>query len=165
MNKKPKLEKPIDCIICLENLGDENPLECGHYMHMECVKKQFKPECALCRRTLNIEVTGQHPIPFVPHDEEQNQPFGYDFWRRVTIIPFTPENNPVRDRVIEHGFEEDTDSLPDLEDTDSHLPCLEDSEDEDGHNNWKKRGYTYREEDDEYDEENPLGDDWEYEDV
>jgi hypothetical protein len=44
------MEKPEDCSICLEKLNDEKVLECGHYFHNECIKKQIKAECALCRK-------------------------------------------------------------------------------------------------------------------
>jgi len=153
----------MDCIICTEKLGDEKPLECGHFMHLDCVKKHFKPECPLCRRVLNIKVTGTLPIPFVPSDETDGVSF---IWRRVVITPFI---NPVDDHVYETGFEDETsgcedeaESLPDEDDSES-LPDLEVV----GgiRNKWKRKGYAHREEDDDYDEENPLGDEWEYEDV
>ena len=61
------MEKPSDCCICYETLSEEDkPLSCGHVIHLECVKKHFKPECPLCRAPLNIKVSGIVPLPFIP---------------------------------------------------------------------------------------------------
>jgi hypothetical protein len=67
-----KLEKPDECVICIESLKDEqNSLCCGHWVHLECIKKQFKAECPLCRHPLNIQVTGVMPVDcIVPVFEE-----------------------------------------------------------------------------------------------
>jgi hypothetical protein len=46
-----------ECPICLENTIDT--LECGHKIHIECVKKHFKPECPVCKKTLSIKVNGK----------------------------------------------------------------------------------------------------------
>ena len=55
-----------DCPICLEHTDDT--LECGHKIHLECVKKHFKPECPVCRKPLNITVSGK----LENNDEELN---------------------------------------------------------------------------------------------
>lgn len=52
------MEKPEDCSICLEKLGQEKSQECGHFFHFSCLEKHFKPECPLCRRKLNIKIKG-----------------------------------------------------------------------------------------------------------
>lgn len=63
------MEKPSDCCICYEALTKtDNPLFCGHTIHLECVKKHFKPECPLCRAPLDIKVSGTVPLPFIPTD-------------------------------------------------------------------------------------------------
>ena len=49
-------DKPDNCIICIESLTEVDILECGHWIHLDCVKKHFKPECPLCRKKLNIQV-------------------------------------------------------------------------------------------------------------
>lgn len=55
-----------ECPICLEHTDDI--LECGHKIHLECVKKHFKPECPVCRKSLNISVSGK----FENNDEDLN---------------------------------------------------------------------------------------------
>jgi hypothetical protein len=56
-----KSEKPDECCLCFEKMTEDKPLECGHWLHLECVKKHFKPECPVCRAKLNIKVTGKVP--------------------------------------------------------------------------------------------------------
>lgn len=59
-----------NCVICTETLGDCPPIQCGHIVHLECLKKQFRPECPLCRAPLDIEVSGQAPQPYLGYDED-----------------------------------------------------------------------------------------------
>ena len=67
-------ERPTDCIICCETLSINEPaLSCGHYLHLTCVKKHFKPECPLCRRPLDISVQGTRPTAFIPFDATENR--------------------------------------------------------------------------------------------
>jgi hypothetical protein len=175
MSNKRKFnqEKPEECIICTEKLDDESSLSCGHWVHLHCVQKQFKAECPICRHPLDIVVTGTLPQPYMP------EPI---FIRRGLILG----------DVVEHFFETD---LPDLEDENDSNHEEEDEsnheEDESNHeeddesnhedeendsehecaceeceeSSWRKKGFTHREEDDEYDEENPYGDEVTYEDV
>jgi hypothetical protein len=57
-----KTDKPPECPVCYESLKNENsPLDCGHWVHIECVKKHFKPECPVCRAPVNFEVDGTYP--------------------------------------------------------------------------------------------------------
>src|SRR3989344_8183068 len=42
-------EQPDDCIVCLEKLTMDAPLECGHWIHLDCIKKSIRPECPICR--------------------------------------------------------------------------------------------------------------------
>lgn len=62
-----------DCIICTENVT-ETAQKCGHTFHLNCLQKQFKPECPLCRTALDIKVTGTIPDDNIPlpslEDEE-----------------------------------------------------------------------------------------------
>jgi hypothetical protein len=48
LKKKFVDEKPQECIICCEELCMSAPLECGHWIHLDCVKKSLKPECPIC---------------------------------------------------------------------------------------------------------------------
>lgn len=55
-SKSPKeQEKPNDCPICFCSLKEEkNALECGHWTHLECIKKCIKPECPICRHPVKV---------------------------------------------------------------------------------------------------------------
>ena len=44
-----------ECPTCLE-LVKESPLRCNHRVHLDCLKRQFKAECPLCRCKLNIQL-------------------------------------------------------------------------------------------------------------
>jgi hypothetical protein len=50
-----------NCIVCYEELDNIDPLICGHIIHPDCIKQQFKPECPLCRTPLNVVVIGTKP--------------------------------------------------------------------------------------------------------
>ena len=50
-------EKPDECPVCLDEFDDEEePLECGHWIHIECIKKSRRNRCPMCRKHLNIHV-------------------------------------------------------------------------------------------------------------
>jgi hypothetical protein len=140
--KIKELEKPDDCSICLEKLGDEKSQSCGHYFHQECLVKHFKPECPLCRTKLNIKVTGNNIL------------------------------SDLRDYIIENGFSlnqnsrdnsvsRDSDYDRELFDRELFNSEEIDSEDEYRENyrerdyDFQDRGYNFPDEDPEYDEENP----------
>jgi hypothetical protein len=148
-----KMDKPEDCPICYVKLGDEkNPLECGHWMHITCVQKHFKPECPLCRHPLNIKVSGTRPQPdillFAPTEEKEEENIqgnvqGFGFF--ITV------HRGIVGNVVEHynGNE--------------YLSRKRNYDDEDDEDEpWRRKGYQYREEDSDYDEENPRNDNWEY---
>ena len=64
----------MDCPICFENItpGSEK-IECGHQVHMACLQQQFKPECPLCRKTLQIKVFGKPPECNIEYVEQEIQ--------------------------------------------------------------------------------------------
>ena len=172
-------EKPEDCPICTEKIGDEDILDCGHWIHISCVKKHFKPECPVCRKSLNIQVEGSRPEEDFgevggevggedlggelvqlaervrAHLEEQvRQHLQAQLPEGQLIVYAIVENENVLERnVIERDNQENYEFLPDLE---------EQGENEDEDEEWRKKGYLYREEDQDYDEENPDGDNVNY---
>jgi hypothetical protein len=123
-----------NCILCLEDIDpSENPLVCGHKLHLECVKKHFKPECPICRRRLNISVNGTIPELYLPFDPES---FSND--------DNIPENNDI---ILENIynyiiFQNQLLDLHELQEQDMDMDM-----------------------DLDIDEENPRGDEWNYEDV
>ena len=55
-------ERPDECVVCTESMVNEpEAFRCGHWVHIECVRRQFKPECPICRAELPIQVTGVRP--------------------------------------------------------------------------------------------------------
>ena len=61
-NTQQEWEKPKNCSICFESLkNQETPLVCGHWIHINCIKQQFKAECPICRHPLEIKVFGEFP--------------------------------------------------------------------------------------------------------
>lgn len=53
--KKFVASKPDDCPICCYPLNTNEPLECGHWVHHNCILKSGKKECPFCRSKLNIK--------------------------------------------------------------------------------------------------------------
>jgi hypothetical protein len=107
------MDKPQDCIICLEVLNEQHSLECGHWIHISCIQKQFKPECPLCRHPLKIMVHGKLEII------------------NNYIIDEDSENSESNESVLD-----DVDNNIDDVDVDSQeIDYDEDNEDNDDNNN------------------------------
>lgn len=52
---KYRLEKPEECAVCFESLESvHNPLQCGHYIHPECIIKSKKSICPICRADVKL---------------------------------------------------------------------------------------------------------------
>ena len=45
-----KYDKPNDCPVCFEPMNEHNPLLCGHWVHIDCIKKSGKNKCPICRK-------------------------------------------------------------------------------------------------------------------
>jgi hypothetical protein len=54
---KYRLEKPDECPICMDTILDTNeiPLECGHWVHKECLKPTNISKCPMCRQEMKKE--------------------------------------------------------------------------------------------------------------
>lgn len=52
-----RLEKPDECPICMDTISIENecPLECGHWVHKECLKPTNLHQCPVCRQRMSNE--------------------------------------------------------------------------------------------------------------
>jgi len=50
-----RFEKPNECMVCLDCISSETeiPLNCGHWVHKECLKKSNQTRCPLCRQEMN----------------------------------------------------------------------------------------------------------------
>jgi len=55
-SEKYKFTKPSECAVCFHSLSDEKHpiLECGHWIHYDCIFKSNKLECPLCRTSIKI---------------------------------------------------------------------------------------------------------------
>jgi hypothetical protein len=52
---KFKLEKPEDCIVCMENLKYNSlPLSCSHWVCRKCIIKWGKDICPVCRSKIKL---------------------------------------------------------------------------------------------------------------
>jgi len=48
-------EKPDECIVCCYDLYPQKyPLNCGHWIHTDCVVKSGKAECPICRQPVTL---------------------------------------------------------------------------------------------------------------
>lgn len=177
------MNKPTECIICLEELKEKYALPCGHWLHMSCVQKHFKPECPICRSPLDIQVSGIHPSNSSFSNSES---FDHTTFSPTFVPPFVnPSSNLLNEReardflstIMPNFFQRSTTSFS----TNSTIIEIETkttptsrvftstysishNNDDDDREDWKDKGYLYPEEDDDYDEENPRGDNWYYDD-
>lgn len=53
-SRRDATEKPTECPICIEHLGDEEVLCCGHWFHEDCINtwKKTHETCPICRSIL-----------------------------------------------------------------------------------------------------------------
>jgi len=48
-------DKPTECIICCESLvNQKKSLNCGHWIHFDCIVNSAKAECPICRSKLQL---------------------------------------------------------------------------------------------------------------
>ena len=122
-----------DCPVCYEELENEKPQVCGHVIHLDCLKKHFKPECPLCRTKLNIEVEGTFDGKSY-REREYEQAYLQSYYAEDLEEYEEDYNEELEQYIHEENWR------------------------------WRCRGFNYEEEDPEFDEENPRGDDWYYDD-
>jgi hypothetical protein len=160
-------EKPEDCIICTEKIKDNEPLSCGHWIHISCIEKHFKPECPVCRKPQNIKVFGKIPEPYIPvsHENENTEnTILSPLYSRIGIR-FHLVTIPYLNPVIERGFIDNFDDLPELENVEDSYSSHREPFPRSFMEPWRIKGYMHPEEDEDYDEENPNGDEVTYEDI
>jgi len=47
--------KPVECLVCYESLTNQKyALDCGHWIHTECIINSAKAECPLCRKIITL---------------------------------------------------------------------------------------------------------------
>lgn len=69
---KYRLEKPDDCPICIDEISNttEIPLECGHWIHKECLKPTNIHKCPVCRQEMKKD---EIDYIFGPNHIERNR--------------------------------------------------------------------------------------------
>lgn len=94
-----RFDKPDECPICYEEMGEiPIPLECGHWVHRECMTKSMKPICPICRKTIHIEdilyFMGKEFKDKMDKIEEISTPVQQtNTQRNVVNIEMFPDNN------------------------------------------------------------------------
>jgi Ring finger domain len=71
--KQYSLEKPDECAVCLEDIGNEIPWECGHYIHRGCITRSLKAQCPICRTELALTKEEMNEIEKRNGKAEQEQ--------------------------------------------------------------------------------------------
>lgn len=47
--------RPEECPVCYESISEQKrPLECGHWIHKQCIVESAKAECPICRCKLQM---------------------------------------------------------------------------------------------------------------
>lgn len=139
-----------ECTICYNNVK-ENSLECGHYCHLKCLEQHFKPECPLCRKKLNIEVKGAYPSSVFSSFSEFENDDSLSVSSSLSSTSFWQQDAKEMEEWNEEWRilgEKDEERMRQRE-AQSNLI----------NSNWKSKGYSYPEEDSDYDEENPEDND------
>ena len=147
-----------DCPICLDPVDKSNILPCNHVAHLHCLQQQFKAECPLCRRGLKMKVYGKPPTSDIAFNIEQ-------FIDEVDDdIDLESEDELEKDDIEDELEEEIKNCFQNEEEKTLFEHEYFHSEEEkiifeqEIEKDWRLKGYLYKEEDPDYDEENPDGD-------
>lgn len=161
-----------ECVVCYENISE--PLACKHFVHLACVIQSFRPECPVCRTPIPVSCVGTRPSAEPPTSEYLNSLYEqWEFPNSVEeenalyeslrenverIIQAGPE-----DLIFIQGQEESGEIKADFEPSSEMEETEEETEEENEVPRYKNtQGYLYAEEDPDYDEENPNGDEVDY---
>ena len=95
-----RLEKPDDCPVCMDTISSETetPLECGHWVHKQCLVPTNRFMCPVCRQTMKLPeikyVFGLHPQHHNAYDHNHSVTFSR--WQsslQSSWLP-SPASNP-----------------------------------------------------------------------
>lgn len=66
--------KPDECPVCCESLENQRTrLECGHWIHIECIIRSAKEECPLCRCKLTLPRRARQRIQELTRQREEER--------------------------------------------------------------------------------------------
>ena len=68
----------LECPVCTENINSS--LNCGHFVHKECIIKSGKNECPICRKDVlcdksDIKKCFKHKIDLKIKDIKESNPY------------------------------------------------------------------------------------------
>lgn len=100
---KYRLEKPDDCPICIDKISNEIeiPLECGHWIHKECLKPTNVHKCPVCRQEMKKE-----EIEYIfghNHNERNHYADEYNNYMSNMFINSNPEIQVNRNNIQHTG--------------------------------------------------------------
>lgn len=79
-----RLEKPDDCPICMDKISShsETPLECGHWIHKDCLLPTNLHMCPVCRQNMT-----SHEVQYIfGENHQQRNTYAHNYY-----IPFFPD--------------------------------------------------------------------------
>lgn len=98
-----RLEKPDDCPVCMDTISNstETPLECGHWIHKECLIPTELHICPVCRQSMK-----PHEITYI--FGENHSEYNHYSHNSIPFIPTEIRDSNVVDMNIynnqEHYF-------------------------------------------------------------
>lgn len=102
---KYRLEKPENCCICIDFISEisEIPLECGHWLHKECLKSTNIHSCPLCKEKLTKD---EIKHIFGSYHVERNR-YGDDYYQNFENQENIYEINELYDLYHENNAHEE----------------------------------------------------------
>lgn len=98
-----RLEKPEECFICTDALGDkDNLLSCGHWMHRSCFLKTNKDTCPICRKKVKLSKEERKNIT----RETQRDDYEEQMLRDFLVSLIEEMNNPSSDISVSFPMED-----------------------------------------------------------
>lgn len=80
-----RLEKPDDCPVCMDTISSqtETPLDCGHWIHKECLIPTNLHDCPVCRQKLK-----SHEVEYVfGNNHQPRNTYAHNYY-----VPFVPDD-------------------------------------------------------------------------
>lgn len=97
-----KYDKPEDCPVCMDNISElhETPLECGHWIHKECLRPTNIHICPVCRQQMK-----QHEINYIfGNDHRENNQYGQNYYQEYSMNIENVIINPINQIIGSNIF-------------------------------------------------------------
>lgn len=66
-----KEERQDDCHVCCDSIDE--PLSCGHWIHIDCVVKTGRPNCPLCKRVVSMSCENAVKMEQIKNTKKRQQ--------------------------------------------------------------------------------------------